>query len=161
MSRVSVQTVSVQVYVVLLLLVLKSAAGSRPCVSAHAADRRATRLLRYWDKLRALTVHRNHSSTCVQTGAQLHSERSLSPWRYSIDVDVNRIPCEIAVANCICQGCIINQREDLSYNSVPVVVPLMVFRKAVCPTDPQRYRISREVITVAVACTCVTPRSNK
>ena len=39
---------------------------------------------------------------------------------FRIHKEENRIPQEIAIAECLCQGCIINQREERMYNSVPV-----------------------------------------
>ncbi|XP_072235968.1 interleukin-17C-like [Leuresthes tenuis] len=89
------------------------------------------------------------------------SPRSLSPWEYCIHRDVNRVPHEISVAMCLCQGCVINQDEDASYNSVPVCGQMMVLWRMQCPHDPNKYVVKKEVISIPVACTCVKPVYSK
>lgn len=71
---------------------------------------------------------------------------------------MSRFPQEIAVAKCLCQGCIINQHEDLNYNSVPVFAPLKVLRKTRCQDDPSKYVVTKAFIKVPVACTCAVPK---
>ncbi|XP_042260624.1 interleukin-17C-like [Thunnus maccoyii] len=116
----------------------------------------------YWNKL---SVSKNLLSlqstrTCEQVAKEMHGEqnnRALSPWEYSIDRDDSRFPHEIAVAKCLCKGCIINRRENHSYNSVPVRAPLTVLMKTPCPSDPDKYVLRKNVIVIYVACTCVSP----
>ncbi|CAK6979273.1 interleukin-25-like [Scomber scombrus] len=103
------------------------------------------------------------SHTCKQAAKEMIGEphqRALAPWKYSIDTDNNRIPNKIAVAKCLCRGCIINQREKHDYNSVPVKASLMVLRKSRCPHDPDKYVFKTEFILIPVACTCVVPNSS-
>ncbi|CAK6979159.1 interleukin-25-like [Scomber scombrus] len=102
------------------------------------------------------------SSACQKAAKEI--ERRAAPTRpgpmevqVSIDTDNNRIPHEIAVAECLCRGCIINQREEHDYNSVPVQPPLMVLRKSRCPHNPDKYVFKTEFILITVACTCVVP----
>ncbi|XP_047437028.1 interleukin-17C-like isoform X2 [Mugil cephalus] len=98
--------------------------------------------------------------TCDQAAREMSedpSDRALSPWRLRTDRDDTRFPPEIYVAECLCQGCIIGQRENLSYNSVKVHASLLVLRKSQCPRDPSKYKLTKELIKVPVACTCVRP----
>ncbi|KAI3377279.1 hypothetical protein L3Q82_008489 [Scortum barcoo] len=74
------------------------------------------------------------------------------------DRDDSRIPHEISVAECLCSGCIVNQREESTYNSVPVFAQRMVLKKSRCPDNPNKYVVRRDVIKVPVACTCVVPK---
>ncbi|XP_076594863.1 interleukin-17C-like [Chaetodon auriga] len=144
-----------------------SSGGGSRCMSEDEMNNRVDKFQRrYWDKL---LVHKNQqplrdARTCAQTAAEMHGDicnRSVSPWRYSLDKEVDRIPLEIAVAECLCQGCIINLREELSYNSVPVFAQLMVLRRYKCQRDPGKYVLKRDFIKVAVACTCVVPNYAK
>ncbi|XP_053722178.1 interleukin-17C-like [Synchiropus splendidus] len=107
--------------------------------------------------------------TCEQVARQTSHmtprHRALSPWRYrmvlfplSIYHD-QRLPYSIVQAECLCQGCIINQQEDMSYNSVPVFAPLLVLIKSRCLNDPNKYTLKRKIVQIPVACTCVVPRS--
>ncbi|CDQ64532.1 interleukin 17C1 precursor [Oncorhynchus mykiss] len=105
--------------------------------------------------------------------AVLHSQsvdynnRSVSPWRYSIDSKEGRFPEKIVVAECLCTGCIIvkghghhgAEYEDYGYNSVPVVQSQMVLMKTECTTDPGKYSFSSHYIKVPIACTCVKART--
>ncbi|XP_054472364.1 interleukin-17C-like [Anoplopoma fimbria] len=102
--------------------------------------------------------------TCEQTAAEMRGElsnRSLSPWKYSVKTEDNRIPYAISFAECLCKGCIIGRREDHNYNSVLVSVSLMVMKKSRCPGEPDKYRIDKEFINVPVACTCAVPKYTK
>ncbi|XP_071397763.1 interleukin-17C-like isoform X3 [Centroberyx affinis] len=115
-------------------------------------------------ELRELEPHwdrQSCSSFTLQTASQQLGSRSLSPWRYRIDDEDGRIPRHIAMAECLCEGCIVNQREDLGYNSVPVRAQLTVLRKTTCPGDAQRFLITAQVVEIPVACTCVVPKTAK
>ncbi|XP_058486087.1 interleukin-17C-like [Solea solea] len=133
-----------------------AADGSRRCISR-----------RHWDKLSLLLSSppppgEENKRTCAQAGGDA-SKRSLAPWRYKVDRDVDRIPPNMAFAECLCQGCVVNQREDLSYNSVPVMVQVKVLRRTQCPTKKHKhkYLLTIDSIKVPVACMCVIPKSNK
>ncbi|XP_070766618.1 interleukin-17C-like [Enoplosus armatus] len=144
-----------------------SSAGSSRCISEDELNNRTDKFQRsYWDKL---SVSKNlvpvrGPRTCAQTAKEIHGDlnnRSLSPWTYSLNRDVDRFPHEIAFAECLCQGCIINQHEELSFNSVPLFAPLMVLRKTRCPRDPNKYVVKKDFIKVPVACTCAVPKYAK
>ncbi|KAL4613688.1 interleukin-17C-like [Arapaima gigas] len=89
-----------------------------------------------------------------------HRYRALSPWKYRIDVDDNRYPREIAVAECLCEGCIIDGKENLSFNSEPVKQTMMVSRYEKCPKHPEKFSLVTEPVEIDVACTCVVPRTS-
>lgn len=80
---------------------------------------------------------------------------------FRVDSDENRVPRVIAFAECLCQGCIVNRHEDLGYNSVPIMVWKKVLRKIPCPTDKDKYTVTRETVEVPVACACVKPNAAK
>ncbi|KAG8001152.1 Interleukin-17C [Nibea albiflora] len=102
------------------------------------------------------------SKTCKEAALEMRGEanrRSLSPWRYRLDRKDDRFPRDIYMAECLCQGCINEQQEDMSYNSVPVHAALTVLTKITCPHDSNKYKLKKEIIKVPVACTCVVPRN--
>ncbi|XP_040899373.1 interleukin-17A-like [Toxotes jaculatrix] len=142
-------------------LTAAAAQGSR-CISLDELNNRTDRFWKtHSNKLSFPQNLLQDARTCAQTAKQMRgdvSSRSLAPWRYSLNQDVDRFPREIAFAECVCQGCIINQHEDLSYNSVPVLAQLMVLKKTRCPRDPNKYVIKKDFIKVPVACTCAVPR---
>lgn len=86
----------------------------------------------------------------------------LSPSR--IDKNETRLPREIQIAKCVKSGCMINEVETQTYNSVEVTVSMKVFYKSQCAHDPNKYVVTAKWIKVAVGCTCVRPKvdsSNK
>uniref|UniRef100_A0A8C9RLF1 Interleukin-17C-like n=1 Tax=Scleropages formosus TaxID=113540 RepID=A0A8C9RLF1_SCLFO len=112
-----------------------------------------------------LTLYKSEEKrTCAgftpQSASPEHRNRALSPWKYRIDVDENRYPQEIAVAECLCEGCIINGQENLTFNSEPVKQTIMVSRYEKCPEDPQKFSLVMEPMEIEVACTCVIPRTS-
>uniref|UniRef100_A0A3Q2XWI3 Interleukin 17c n=1 Tax=Hippocampus comes TaxID=109280 RepID=A0A3Q2XWI3_HIPCM len=137
------------------------------CINQQQLDRRADKFQKFfWNRLTISKnllllqgVQRPHS--CAMMLQELHGDtnnRSLSPWTYRLYRDDRMFPHEIVVAECLCQGCIINQREEQNYNSVPVFAPLMVLRKDQCPSDPNKYILKKVLIKIPVACTCVVPK---
>lgn len=78
----------------------------------------------------------------------------------SINQEDDRIPSTISFAECLCRGCIINQQENLSFNSVLVFAPMIVMRKTKCDDDPQKYVLKKKSLRVPVACTCAVPKSD-
>ncbi|XP_034385378.1 interleukin-17C-like [Cyclopterus lumpus] len=133
-----------------------AAAGGRSrCFSAEQVDRR-----RHPGRP-GLAVDLQDARTCAQTAADTRgdlSNRSLSPWRYRLNEEDDRIPHQILFAECLCSGCIINRHEDLSYNSVPVFAPLAVLRTSPCPRDPNKFTVNKAVVSVPVGCTCAAPK---
>ncbi|XP_041645573.1 interleukin-25-like [Cheilinus undulatus] len=96
--------------------------------------------------------------TCKEAAGQMHGQRNnraLSPWTYRPNQDLSRIPSVIPFAYCLCDGCIIHGEEDHNYNSVMVNASLLVHRKTRCGNG--KFRLTKELIPVPVACTCVVP----
>ncbi|XP_048825459.1 interleukin-17C-like [Brienomyrus brachyistius] len=85
--------------------------------------------------------------------------RALSPWKYRIDVDDNRYPARIAMAECLCEGCIIDGEQNHGYSSELVKQTVMVATITTCRSDPQKYSLQYVPLEVGVGCTCVIPRS--
>ncbi|KAM4592583.1 uncharacterized protein PAE49_023172 [Odontesthes bonariensis] len=149
--------------------------GEQECVNEKQLQRREDRLLRRY-RGRAVAPQVQATRTCDQVMQDARnceravekmlkdpqkrhdkSLRSLSPWEFCIHRDDNRVPHEISVAMCLCQGCIIDRHEDASYNSVPVCGQMMVQWRTQCKNDTNKYVVKREVISIPVACTCVRP----
>ncbi|XP_005073181.2 interleukin-17C [Mesocricetus auratus] len=94
-------------------------------------------------------------------------QRSISPWKYRVDTDKNRYPQKLAVAECLCRGCINAKtgRETAALNSVQLLQSLLVLRRQPCSQDgtadptPGSFTFHTEFIRVPVGCTCVLPRS--
>ncbi|EFB15526.1 hypothetical protein PANDA_001220, partial [Ailuropoda melanoleuca] len=92
--------------------------------------------------------------------ADVH-QRSISPWRY------RRYPQKLAVAQCLCRGCVNAKtgRETAALSSVPLLQSLLVLRRRPCSRDatglptPGAFSFHTEFIRVPVGCTCVLPRS--
>ncbi|XP_042337486.1 interleukin-17C-like isoform X2 [Plectropomus leopardus] len=141
-----------------------AAAGRRRCIDADQVKRTEYRLQKMYQRKLPESNHLQDARTCAQAAAEMRtdlSDRSLSPWRYRLKGELDRVPHEITYAECLCDGCIINQREDMSYNSVPVFFSRFVHRRTLCPWDPNKYMLKREVINIPVACTCVEPSTAK
>ncbi|KAL6113590.1 il17c [Pungitius sinensis] len=141
-----------------------SAAGTRSsrCISSEQVTYTEVRYQRTHGS-RWLTQDRpgaRRTCAAAEMSAELR-DRSLAPWRFSINREDDRIPREISFAECLCHGCVIDQREDVRYNSVPVFAPLMVMRKTPCPRDPDKFVVSRDWIKVPVGCTCARPKYTK
>uniref|UniRef100_A0A8C2UN76 Interleukin 17C n=2 Tax=Chinchilla lanigera TaxID=34839 RepID=A0A8C2UN76_CHILA len=94
-------------------------------------------------------------------------ERSISPWRYRVDTDEDRYPQKLAVAECLCRGCINTRtgQETAALNSVALHQSLLVLRRRPCSRhgtgapSPGAFTFHTEFIRVPVGCTCVLPRS--
>nr|XP_033799248.1 interleukin-17C [Geotrypetes seraphini] len=89
-----------------------------------------------------------------------YNERSISPWRYRIDVDENRYPQKLAFAECLCSGCIDVETgsETSNLNSVPVEQTMMVLRRKPCTHLSGAFTFELDYIKVPVGCTCVLPK---
>ncbi|KAI1904562.1 hypothetical protein AGOR_G00006910 [Albula goreensis] len=97
----------------------------------------------------------------LQTSSADYNNRSVSPWRYRIDHDEERFPSRIAVAECLCEGCVINGEENRSYNSVLVKRSQLVLKRIKCPLNPDMYSFKVTMVKVPVACTCLRPISSQ
>ncbi|XP_071403141.1 interleukin-17C [Centroberyx affinis] len=86
------------------------------------------------------------------------SDRSLSPWRYIYDTKEDRFPRTFAVAQCLCEGCIMRKEENMDYNSVPITQSRVVLKKELCE-DGRTYRLVPVSESVVVGCTCVKAKT--
>ncbi|XP_076011687.1 interleukin-17F-like [Genypterus blacodes] len=132
-----------------------AAARSPRCISEQIADRRVSRFMK---SLRGSVYGAIETHTRSQQEGNTVACRSLSPWKISIEKEDGRIPHEISRAECISNGCFINQKENFSFNSVPVFAEVIVLRKSLCHSDPTRYNLTRHLVRIPVACTCVVPK---
>ncbi|XP_048023826.1 interleukin-17C isoform X2 [Megalobrama amblycephala] len=66
-------------------------------------------------------------------------------------------PSSYEEAECLCDGCIINGVENMTYNSVPVSRSHLFLKKVPCPSDSSKYALEYEFVSVTVACTCAVP----
>ncbi|OXB78616.1 UNVERIFIED_CONTAM: hypothetical protein H355_010096 [Colinus virginianus] len=81
--------------------------------------------------------------------------RSLAPWDYRLDEDLNRFPQVIADAECRLLGCLNTLgQEDRSLNSVPITQEILVLRREQQGCQPT-YHLEKKLITVG--CTCAAP----
>ncbi|XP_039651594.1 interleukin-17F-like [Perca fluviatilis] len=138
-----------------------AAAGGRSrCFSEDQLKKRADRFeRRYWG---TLSHNLQGARTCAGAAAEMRGDvngRSLSPWNYSITREDDRFPHEIAVAECLHEGCIINGSVNKDYNSVPVIAKLMILKKTPCKWDATKYMVEKGIQKIAVGCTCVVPKS--
>ncbi|XP_078111150.1 interleukin-17C-like [Sander vitreus] len=145
-------------------LLLSAAAGwESKCLSEDKLNKKVERFERSYKGIFSFYQKVQGAQTCVEAAAKMSgavNQRSLSPWKYSISRVDNRFPNEIAFAECLCNGCIINGRENMSYNSVPVVVKLVVLRKTPCQRDRTKFVVKKGFETIAVGCTCAVPKSS-
>ncbi|XP_036951948.1 interleukin-17C-like isoform X2 [Acanthopagrus latus] len=116
---------------------------------------------KYLDK--KVSVHQPDNRTCKQAAEEMQgaeNNRSVSPWRYRLNEDVNRIPPTIPFAECICEGCIIDKQENMSYNSRAVHAWLRIhWKTGKCSNN--KYKVKKDFIKVPVGCTCVVPNYTK
>uniref|UniRef100_UPI0037E9415D interleukin-17C-like n=1 Tax=Semicossyphus pulcher TaxID=241346 RepID=UPI0037E9415D len=147
----------------LLIQTSSAAAGGSRCLSQDEVNQRVK--TSPWEKLNYQNLLKETNlSSCADAAKQMrgeHRKRALSPWTYSLNEDQDRIPRQIAFAQCLCDGCIINQEVNLSYNSVQVKTWLVVLRKTRCEDETDKYKLKKELIMVPVGCTCVLPNFKK
>ncbi|CAK6966366.1 interleukin-17C [Scomber scombrus] len=79
-----------------------------------------------------------------------HNDRSLSPWRYVLQTDMDYYPSTYAEADCLCSGCIVFKKEKpfetYDYNSVPVVQSKLFLKKESCGNNTYHLKpVSRNV----------------
>ncbi|XP_030269047.1 interleukin-17C-like isoform X1 [Sparus aurata] len=152
--------VSVQLFVGSLLMLSDPTAPK--CITEDGLNKLIEEFqTRYLDK--KVSVNVPDTRTCMQAAEEMQgaeNNRSVSPWRYRLDEDVNRIPSKIAFAECICQGCIIDKRENMSYNSRSVDAWLRIYRKT-GKCSENKYKVRKDFIKVPVGCTCVVPNYTK
>ncbi|KAF3686784.1 Interleukin-17C [Channa argus] len=159
-----------KIFLLVFYIQFSSIPAAKPlkCISETEVKNRTDKFLRKgWDRLRNSQLRQPappDTRKCAQIAKEMYgnvNNRSLSPWKYELNLNDSRYPQIIYFAKCLCEGCIINGREDKTYNSVLVFVQLVVMEKTACRTDPKTYEVKRNAIDVPVACTCVVPKYAK
>nr|UBR18739.1 interleukin 17B [Lateolabrax maculatus] len=135
-----------------------SSSSSSRCIDPLQVQRRAAHFERRNWRHETVAPNPQDTRSCAQAAEAMRGavrHRSLSPWTHRIDRDDNRFPRDIAFAECVCEGCIIDGRENHSYNSRPVFAWKSVLRKIQC--ERNKYELKQEVLRLPVACVCVMP----
>ncbi|XP_058521385.1 interleukin-25 [Ochotona princeps] len=92
------------------------------------------------------------------------NSRAISPWRYELDRDLNRLPQDLYHARCLCPHCVSLQTGsdmDPLGNSELLYHNQTVFYRRPCPREhgaPRGYCLERRLYRVSLACVCVRPR---
>lgn len=89
--------------------------------------------------------------TSVNTSSEMMQDRSISPWSYRINEDMNRYPREIVEAYCLCRGCVTSKESPMVsepfYKEVPVL-----YKSSKCKKS--RYVYKLRYIRIAQFCIC-------
>ncbi|XP_053745253.1 interleukin-25 isoform X1 [Panthera pardus] len=92
------------------------------------------------------------------------NSRSISPWRYELDRDLNRLPQDLYHARCLCPHCVSLQtgsHMDPLGNSELLYHNQTVFYRRPCPGEQgtrDGYCLEQRLYRVSLACVCVRPR---
>ncbi|XP_062060628.1 interleukin-25 [Lepus europaeus] len=92
------------------------------------------------------------------------NSRAISPWRYELDRDLNRLPQDLYHARCLCPHCVSLQtgsHMDPLGNSELLYHNQTVFYRRPCRGERglrQGYCLERRLYRVSLACVCVRPR---
>ncbi|XP_032820498.1 uncharacterized protein LOC116948169 [Petromyzon marinus] len=86
--------------------------------------------------------------------------RALAPWTIRVDHDPNRYPSRIAMAECLCTGCVEPSAGafERSLVSVPVVYRMRALYRRACDPASRLYDYERRWVDVPLACTCVVAK---
>ncbi|XP_073411494.1 interleukin-17D-like [Dendrobates tinctorius] len=89
--------------------------------------------------------------TSVNTSSELIQDRSISPWSYRINKDLNRYPQKIVEAYCLCKGCVTSKESSMVsepfYKEVGVLYKSLKCKKS-------RYVYKLRYIRIAQFCIC-------
>ncbi|KAG8446295.1 hypothetical protein GDO86_013939 [Hymenochirus boettgeri] len=98
-------------------------------------------------ELKKCPKNMNHTS-------ELPQDRSISPWSYRTNEDLNRYPQKITEAYCLCEGCIsIHNKQQNSVVSVPFYKEVPILHKTPkCKRG--RYIYKLRYIKIAQFCIC-------
>ncbi|CAM9855005.1 unnamed protein product, partial [Lampetra planeri] len=78
-----------------------------------------------------------------------------------VDHDPNRYPSRIAMAECLCSGCVEPGKGafERSLVSVPVVYRMRALYRRACDPASRLYDYERRWVDVPLACTCVVAKT--
>ncbi|XP_057580101.1 interleukin-25 [Hippopotamus amphibius kiboko] len=106
----------------------------------------------------------HHPEFCkARQDGPLHG-RSIAPWSYVLDRDLNRLPQDLYHARCLCPHCVSLQTGsdmDPRGNSELLYHNQTVFYRRPCPGEQgahDGYCLERRLYPVSLACVCVRPR---
>ncbi|XP_019518591.1 PREDICTED: interleukin-25 isoform X1 [Hipposideros armiger] len=110
------------------------------------------------------TSFTHHPESCKASEDGPLNSRSISPWRYELDRDLNRLPQDLYHARCLCPHCVSLQtgsHMDPLGNSELLYHNQTVFYRRPCPGEQGTeggYCLERRLYRVSLACVCVRPR---
>ncbi|XP_067410768.1 interleukin-17D-like isoform X2 [Emydura macquarii macquarii] len=90
-----------------------------------------------------------------QTSSRLQ-DVSTSPWAYRVNEDPRRYPRRMVEAYCLCEGCLIDQKEDRSVRSEPFYQEVPVLQKS-GQCEAGQYVYQPSLLQVAQFCICSFP----
>ncbi|XP_030889743.1 interleukin-25 isoform X2 [Leptonychotes weddellii] len=106
----------------------------------------------------------HHPESCRASEDGPLNSRSISPWRYELDRDLNRLPQDLYHARCLCPHCVSLQtgsHMDPLGNSELLYHNQTVFYRRPCPGEQgarEGYCLEQRLYRVSLACVCVRPR---
>uniref|UniRef100_H0WZ24 Interleukin 25 n=1 Tax=Otolemur garnettii TaxID=30611 RepID=H0WZ24_OTOGA len=106
----------------------------------------------------------SHPGSCRASEDGPLNSRAISPWRYELDRDLNRLPQDLYHARCLCPHCVSLQTGSLMDplgNSELLYHNQTVFYRRPCNGKRQThsgYCLERRLYRVSLACVCVRPR---
>ncbi|XP_069808268.1 interleukin-17D-like [Dendropsophus ebraccatus] len=96
-------------------------------------------------------IKKKKCPSSVNISSELMQDRSISPWSYSINEDMNRYPREIVEAYCLCKGCVTSKESSMV--SEPFYKEVAVLYKS-SKCKKSRYVYKLRFIRVAQFCIC-------
>ncbi|XP_033044440.1 interleukin-25 isoform X2 [Trachypithecus francoisi] len=106
----------------------------------------------------------HHAVSCRTSEDGPLNSRAISPWRYELDRDLNRLPQDLYHARCLCPHCVSLQtgsHMDPRGNSELLYHNQTVFYRRPCHGEKgthKGYCLQRRLYLVSLACVCVRPR---
>uniref|UniRef100_A0A2R8N5B4 Interleukin 25 n=1 Tax=Callithrix jacchus TaxID=9483 RepID=A0A2R8N5B4_CALJA len=106
----------------------------------------------------------HHPESCRASEDGPLNSRAISPWRYELDRDLNRLPQDLYHARCLCPHCVSLQtgsHMDPQGNSELLYHNQTVFYRRPCRGEQgthKGYCLERRLYRVSLACVCVRPR---
>uniref|UniRef100_A0A8D1XWU3 Interleukin 25 n=2 Tax=Sus scrofa TaxID=9823 RepID=A0A8D1XWU3_PIG len=105
-----------------------------------------------------------HPESCKASEDGPLNSRSIAPWRYELDRDLNRLPQDLYHARCLCPHCVslrTGSHMDPLGNSELLYHNQTVFYRRPCPGQQgahDSYCLEPRLYQVSLACVCVRPR---
>ncbi|XP_068118789.1 interleukin-17D-like [Hyperolius riggenbachi] len=87
----------------------------------------------------------------INTSSELIQDRSISPWSYRINEDLNRYPQMIVEAYCLCKGCVSSKSNHMVSEHFFKEVPVL-YKSSKCKKS--RYIYKLRYIPIAQFCVC-------